>query len=96
MGVVTSARAQAYNWTGLYAGMNLGGAWYHASTGVAATCPVNGYFCASTAGIANAGSIGGNASQSHSGSSFNGSADFGYEYQFKYFVFGAEGEVRVS
>jgi len=91
MGVVTPARAQAYDWTGLYAGLAVGGGWYHASTTVTAACAPGGYFCNAGAGAVNAAAIGTTASAPNSGGSFTAGGDLGYNYQFRTFVFGVEG-----
>jgi outer membrane immunogenic protein len=92
MGAVTPAHAQAYDWTGIYAGINIGGGWYHSNAAVAAACPANGYFCNATAGATNAVAIDTLASVANSGSSFTGGGQAGYNYQFKYLVFTAEGD----
>jgi outer membrane immunogenic protein len=76
--------APAASWTGLYAGVNVGGVWSNASTSLVA----NPVFFAGAAPLIN-----GDGSVGLNNSGFTGGGQLGYNWQTGQFVFGVEGDI---
>ncbi len=79
IGGSAAAQDEGYNWTGAYAGVNLGGAW-------SSTCST---WTPSVGGV-NAVFTGANCPNN---SSFIGGGQIGYQYQMQQFVVGLEGDI---
>ncbi len=101
LGAGAPVHAQSYTWTGLYAGATVGGGWAHLNSNTTATCPPGGYFCnpanpTNSFGISNAVSSTSGQLSTLNGSSewstFTGSGALGFNYQFRDWVFGIEGD----
>lgn len=90
-----SASAQTYNWSGLYAGINVGGTWGSSQLSSSTTCPTTGYYCLDNAAQANGPAIASDASGTTSNSGFTGGIQAGYNWQAGQIVFGAEADYNV-
>jgi outer membrane immunogenic protein len=88
-----------FNWTGFYAGLNVGGAWGRSDPTTTASCappapPLFPYFCSPTSGQANAIAIAASGTGSMSGSAFTGGGQIGYNWQNSSVVYGIELDVE--
>lgn len=88
-----------FNWTGFYAGLNIGGAWGRSDATTTPSCalpapPVSPYFCSPTLGQANSAAIAASGTGSISGSAFTGGGQIGYNLQNGSIVYGAELDVE--
>jgi outer membrane immunogenic protein len=79
----------AYNWTGFYIGVNIGGAWGSSSTNSPITCPAGGTRCYLASVLAD---INAQAAQNVSSSGVTGGLQLGYNVQMNSFVYGVEAD----
>ncbi len=91
--------ASVFNWTGFYAGANVGRAWGHADPTTIVSCapvapPFINYFCSPTGGQANALAISAAGTGSMSGSAVTGGGQIGYNWQYRSIVYGIELDVE--
>ncbi len=88
--------APSYNWTGFYAGVNVGGSSSRANTSSITDCPTSGgYFCdGSPAGLANRAAIEADGSGSFNRNAFTGGGQIGYNWQIGNFVLGPELDIE--
>jgi outer membrane immunogenic protein len=80
-------------WSGLYVGLNAGGALGNSSAvGTIGCPPIVGYLCNPTVALANGALVGATASGSKSGSDFTGGVLAGYNWHRGLFVYGVESD----
>jgi outer membrane immunogenic protein len=82
----------AYDWTGFYAGLNIGGVWGRSDPNTTIGCPATGYFCTPALFTTNGPQIAGLASGSKNSIGFTGGAQVGYNWQVGNIVYGLEGD----
>jgi outer membrane immunogenic protein len=77
-----------YNWTGLYIGVNAGGAWGSSSSPTSTVFSPTGYFLVENVPLVNAAGV-----QRIKPNGFTGGFEAGYNWQADNFVFGVEGDI---
>jgi outer membrane immunogenic protein len=83
--------ASAYDWTGFYIGVNVGGSLTRASTTSSTDCPATGgYFCSGGLGLTNQAAISADGSGVFNGGAPTGGGQVGFNWQYGGFVVGPE------
>jgi outer membrane immunogenic protein len=91
--VAMSSGASAEDWSGLYFGANVGGAWGNSDATSTVACPANAavaYFCSATAGQNNGPAVSNAGTGSLSDDNVIGGGQFGYNLQQGGLVYGLE------